>query len=101
MIKWTTPTLTCKLPDDVDYDYVILTLKQGNVVIEKTIQAENIQNRQFSVLFTQAETGQLVADNMFIFAEVQLNIIKGTTRVATNIIELQIDKNLHDEAISL
>lgn len=101
MIKWTTPTLTCILPDDVDYDYVILTLKQGSVVVEKTIQASEIQDGQFTATFAQSETGQFDASNMYEYVEAQLNIVKGDTRLATNIVKLEIDKNLHNEAISI
>lgn len=99
MIKWTTPTLTCSIPEGVDCDYVILTIRQGSVAIEKTVMAADITNGQFSVTFTQSETGQLDAGSIGSCVEAQLNIIKDDTRAATNIVQMEICKNLHDQSI--
>lgn len=99
MIKWTTPTLTCTIPEGLDYDYVLLTLAQGNVIIEKRIEASEITNNQFSVTFTQTETGQFKSTSVYSFIEAQLNIVKDDTRLATNIVQLSMDKNLHNEVI--
>ena len=103
MIKWTTPTMTCKLPEGTECDYIILTLKQGNVAVEKTVQSQDIVDGEFAVTFTQTEMGQFTPSQYSsfpVYAEVQLNIINGNKRLATNVIKVQIVKNLHDEAIS-
>lgn len=99
MIKWTTPTLRCTIPEGLEYDYVILTLSQGSTTIEKRIEAADITDNEFSVTFTQTETGQFSRSNMYSKVEAQLNIINGDSRLATNIVELSIERNLHDEAI--
>lgn len=96
MIKWTTPSLKCKIPS-IDCDYIILTLKQGGIILEKQIQSEDITDSEFTVFFTQEETGSFNKD---ITIEAQLNIIYGNTRLATNIAQLKITKNLHDEVIN-
>lgn len=95
MIKWTTPTLKCTIPSDLVFDYILLTLKQGNTVIEKEIQSSEVEEGVFNVFFTQEETGQLAKGRV----EAQLNIMNGNTRLATNIVELMLNKNLHDEVI--
>lgn len=97
MIKWTTPTLKCTIPNDLQLDYVLLTLKQNSIAIEKRIEAANITDGVFEVYFTQEETGQFYK-NMSI--EAQLNIMHGETRLATNIVQLKITENLHDEVIN-
>lgn len=96
MIKWTTPTLKCSIPEGIELDYILLTLSQGNITIEKTISSESIVDNAFSVFFTQEETGQF---NKNLGIEAQLNIINGGTRLATNIVQLKISKNLHNEEI--
>lgn len=99
MIQWTTPTLTCTIPEGLECDYVILTLMQGSTKVEKQIAAADISDNQFEVTLTQAETGQFEKTNLYSVIEAQLNIVKGTTRLATNIVQLSLTKNLHDEAI--
>lgn len=96
MIRWTTPTLTCSMPDGITCDYVILTIRQGDLLIEKTIQSSEITEDVFSVTLTQSETGSLIAH---LPCEAQLNIVKDDVRLATNVVELEIDINLHNEAI--
>lgn len=96
MIKWTTPTLKCNIPEGLEFDYILLTLKQGKIVIEKMIEKESVIDNAFSVFFSQDETS-LFAESIIINA--QLNIMFGNTRQATNIVDLKITKNLHDEEI--
>lgn len=95
MIKWTTPTLKCTIPSELIFDYILLTIKQGNTKIEKTIQSSEVSEGEFNVTFTQEETGQLSKGKV----EVQLNLMNGITRLATSIVELELTKNLHDEVI--
>lgn len=98
MIKWTTPTLVCSVPEGIEFDYILLTLKQGQVAIEKRIDPDAVTDNEFSVFFTQYETSQF---NLVNVVEAQLNIMHGETRLATNIIELKIARNLHDELIGV
>lgn len=97
MIKWTTPTLKCTIPSDLEVDYVILSLRQDNVLLEKTIDKAEIENGVFYVTYSQIGTGRFNHDKK---VEAQLNIMNGDTRIATNIIELKITKNLHPEVIN-
>lgn len=98
MIKWTTPSLKCNIPSDIEFDYILITLKQGNITFEKNINKENVIDNSFIVTFTQEETGQFDRNMMI---EAQLNIISGITRLATNIVQLRISRNLHDEKIEI
>lgn len=97
MIKWTTPSLTCTVPDGIEYEYIVFTLSQNDIKVEKTIQAEDVVDNKFTVTLTQTETSQF---NIAYKVEAQLNIMHGNTRLATNIVELQMSKNLHNEEIS-
>jgi hypothetical protein len=96
MIKWTTPTLKCTIPEGIEFDYILLTLMQDDVVVEKTIT--DVVDNTFEVFFTQEETSLF---KLFKKIEAQLNIINGEVRMATNIVELGITKNLHDSLIEV
>lgn len=96
MIKWTTPSLKCTVPSNIEFDYILLTLTQGAKVIEKTFASGDIVDGSFTATFTQEETGSLSPN---IVVNAQLNIMKGEQRLATNIEQLQLSKNLHDEII--
>lgn len=98
MIKWTTPTLVCGIPSGIEFEYILLTLVQGETVLEKRIEADQVTDNEFSVFFTQEETSMF---NLLNNIETQLNIINHGTRLATNIINLKITKNLHDEIIEV
>lgn len=96
MIKWTTPSLKCTIPEGIDFDYILMTLTQGNIVLEKTINASDVVDNSFTVFFTQEETGSFKTD---IKVRCQLNLMYGSTRLATNIVDLSITQNLHNEVI--
>lgn len=96
MIKWTTPSLECSVPTDLDFDYILFTLVQGDYVIEKMVAKEQVEDDKFSIIFTQEETGGF---KLFTSIEAQINAMKGDVRVATNIEKLTIEKNLHDGTI--
>lgn len=97
MIKWTTPTLCCSIPKDINLDYLILSLKQGTTLLEKTVDKGQIDEEgNFTVFLTQEDTGLF---NMFKKVEAQVNIIFEDVRMATNIVEVQFTENLHDEVI--
>lgn len=97
MIKWTTPTLKCNIPEGIEFDYIILTLKQYGTLLEKTIQYSEVVDNSFSVTFTQEETTMFQLNQGI---DCQLNIIEGNIRKATNITTLRITRNLHDEVIN-
>ena len=96
MIKWTTPTLECTIPEGLEYDYVLLTLQQGDIKIEKRVGATEIVDNKFSVFLSQEETSQF---QLYVPVEAQINVMHGAIRIATNIIRLSIDRNLHEEYI--
>ena len=96
MIKWTSPTLECTIPTNLDFDYLILTLAQNDIKINKRIEKNEVELGRFNVKFTQEETSQF---NPVFNVEAQLNIIKGHTRLATDIVVLNVSKNLYNEAI--
>lgn len=96
MIKWTTPTLKCTIPSGIEFDYILLTLVQDDVMIEKTIT--DVIDDTFTVFFTQEETSQF---SFYKKIQAQLNIINGGVRMATNIVELGMSKNLHDSLIEV
>ena len=99
MIKWTTPTLRCNLMTELDFDYIIFTLKSSTGKVEKRIEKSEVivedEKTYFDVTFTQEETGDIVGGKV----EAQLNLMNGDTRIATNIIELNASRNLHNEVI--
>lgn len=97
MIKWTTPRVKCTIPSDLPLDYVLLTLKQNSLVMEKTIPAEEITDGIFYVTFTQEETSQF---NIGYPIEVQINIMSGSTRMASRILQVAATTNLHNEVIT-
>lgn len=96
MIQWTTPTLVCNIPSDLTFDYLLITLKQGNTILEKRVDYSEVEEGVFTVEYSQTETSMFQLNKKI---EAQLNIMVGETRMATNIVDILITKNLHDEAI--
>lgn len=96
MIKWTTPRVKCTIPPDLPLDYVLVTFKQGSIVIEKKVTSEQIEEGVFYINFTQEETSQF---NIGLGVDVQINIMSGSTRLASRILKVTATKNLHDEFI--
>lgn len=96
MIQWTTPTLECSIPEGLEFDYVLLTLVQGAFKIEKRVSAIEVIDNKFSVFYTQEETSSF---ELYSPIEAQINIMRGAVRVATNIVKMTIDRNLHKEFI--
>ena len=103
MYQYTTPTLEFELKDketkellkDLEFDYLIITLKSGNNKIEKPISRQQYQEGTFTVKLTQEETAQLQG-----VISAQANIIVGDNRFATSKATKNIDCNLHAEVIS-
>ena len=96
IIKWTTPTLTCKIPEGLVFDYIIFTLSQNEKTVERRIDKSEVVDNKFNVFITQEETGQF-SKNFLVKA--QLNILLGENRQGTNTLTLKITENLHDKVI--
>ena len=90
MIKWTTPTLVCTIPE-VEFDYILFTIKGKYNTVERTIT--EVEENEFKVTLTQEESALFVDGET---VKVQLNFIKGKVRMATDIVELEIERNLHE-----
>ena len=96
MIKWTTPTVKCSIPPELPLDYVLLTLKQREIKLEKKIDAPEIEDGVFYVRFTQEETSMF---NIGYNIEAQVNIMSGSTRLASRKLTITPTDNLHNEVI--
>lgn len=96
MIKRTTPRIKCTIPPDMPLDYVLLTFKQNGIKLEKKILAGNIEDGVFYVTLTQEESQQF---KIGFPIEVQVNIMSGSTRLASRVLQIEATKNLHDEII--
>ena len=104
MIIGTTPTFTLKLKRTYDVDLtqvskIYVTLKQGNVVLNKTgsdISVVDAKTVQFSL--TQEESLGLTIDKS---VELQLNwVYSDNKRAATKIITIDLEKQLLKEQIT-
>lgn len=103
MRQYTTPTLniTIKYRDggiasDLDYDYLIFSLRSACYKIDRTIQKEEVIDGVFSITFTQEETAKMKLNDD---VEMELNFFKDDTRFASNIQKMRIDRNLLQEVI--
>lgn len=97
MIAWTTPTLKCSIPKEVEFDYLVLTLKSKNTKLEKKIDSSEIDNGKFNITLSQEETAMF---SNSVVVDAQVNIIQDETRLASNILRLQICSNLHNEVMN-
>jgi len=97
MIPWTTPSLNCKIPKDLIFDYLIITFLQSNIKIEKTVDFSQVKDGCFTVNFTQEETGKFKKNSC---VEAQINFMcDDVVRMGTEIVTLKVCRNLHDEVI--
>lgn len=96
MIKWTTPTIKCTIPADLPLDYVLLTMKQNSTILEKKIPSVDIEDGVFYVTFEQKETAMF---DINYDIGVQVNIMSGSTRLASRILNVRPTHNLHNEVI--
>lgn len=98
MIRYTTPTLTFKLPFEASYLTVAyITIEQRDKTLEKTLEDCELGEKQISVALTQEDTGELEAKaNTF----VQLRC-KGTDgkAYASRKFKIEIDDVLKDGVI--
>lgn len=103
MRQYTTPILniTLKYKDgttatNLEFDYLIFSLRSKCYKIDKTIQKEMVEEGVFSVSFTQEETSQMKLGET---VEMELNFFYQDIRFATNIKQMKIDRNLLQEII--
>ena len=99
MVQATTPTFILTLPNDVDpsdFANIYFTLRQKNVLIEKTGTDLTIDGQTVSVYLSQAETLQLVPGA----AQIQLNwTYANSARACSNIVSVQVTENLLKEVV--
>ena len=99
MVQATTPTFVLTLPNDVDpsdFANIYFTLRQKNVLIEKTGTDLTIDGQTVSVYLSQAETLQLVPGA----AQIQLNwTYANGSRACSNIASVQVTENLLKEVV--
>lgn len=98
MIRLTTPTLVVTLPD-IDFDYCILTLSSDDTCVQvnrKILPSEVIDN-QTEITLTQKETSRFKVGSKVL---AQVNFMDGKTRMATNILQLKVTRNLYSKEIA-
>lgn len=77
---------------------IIVSLKQGNIQINKEIQPEEIdtENHLINLSFTQEETATLKENSV---ASIQANVWYSNGRKASNEVNITISRNLLAEVI--
>jgi hypothetical protein len=99
MVQATTPTFILTLPDTVDLSQaanIYFSLRQKNVVIEKSNDDLTVDGQTVSVYLPQAETLQLVSGA----AQIQLNwTYANGSRACSNIVSVQVTENLLKEVV--
>lgn len=99
MVQATTPTFILTLPDTVDLSQaanIYFSLRQKNVIIEKSNDDLTVDGQTVSVYLEQAETLQLVSGA----AQIQLNwTYANGSRACSNIVSVQVSENLLKEVV--
>lgn len=99
MVQATTPTFILTLPDTVDLSQaanIYFSLRQKNVIIEKSNDDLTVDGQTVSVYLSQAETLQLVSGA----AQIQLNwTYANGSRACSNIASVQVTENLLKEVV--
>lgn len=99
MVQATTPTFILTLPDTVDLSQaanIYFSLRQKNVIIEKSNDDLTVDGQTVSVHLSQAETLQLVSGA----AQIQLNwTYANGSRACSNIVSVQVTENLLKEVV--
>ena len=96
MYRGTTPTISFTLPVDSSR-ITALNLcfaQQGEVVLEKNLDACRLEKDTLQVSLTEKET--LLFDDKKGIAEMQLRIGCGDTRMVSNIMRLSVERILKD-----
>lgn len=99
MVQATTPTFILTLPDTVDLSQaanIYFSLRQKNVIIEKSNDDLTVDGQTVSVYLSQAETLQLISGA----AQIQLNwTYANGSRACSNIVSVQVTENLLKEVV--
>jgi len=104
LYQFTTPTLKVTLRDketkevltDLDFDYLLLTIKGDSSEIEKRIERDEYIEGTFTIQLTQEETAQVGK-----IISMQANIFKGANRFATSKASANLECNLKNEVVDL
>lgn len=100
IIRGTTPMLTFRVPSYVSLENIsklYITLKQGLLSIEKTIDQIRIRDNMISCKLTQSETLSLSND---VSAKLQVRILYATgNAIASNVVLSPVNEILKDEVI--
>lgn len=104
MRQFTTPSLkiTLKRKDgtiatDLEFDYLIFSIRSECFKIDKQIPFSEVQEGIFYVLLSQEETARLKIDSN---VEVEVNFFAGQGRFATSIKRVKVDRNLLNRVIT-
>lgn len=91
MTVWTTPSLEIEIPERelADYDQIHVTLRQGRAEIDVT-GFELIDAHTLRIRLTQEQSGLLHPGAV----GVQVNLLSGALREATEIVNLDVGDNL-------
>ena len=101
MYRGTTPTLIFTFPNDFDVtqaSVVLVTISdRGTPLFEKTGEDIEVDEHTVSVFLSQEETLRMPIGEV----SCQINLLYAdNTRVATNIVRVDWQKNLHNEVMS-
>ena len=99
MIRATTPTHIFELPFDINefVDKVLITYKQDEIVLEKTLEDCNIEKNILSYKLTQEETNKF---NNIVFVKIQIRVItKGGESLASDEYSKSVQDVLNDKVL--
>ena len=103
MKRYETPTLPITLryddgtvASDYVFDFLIFTIVNNKIRIDKRIEYSETSEGKFNVEYTQEETGSLTDGSVY---EFQINIMVGEDRVVTDIKRGKVERNLYNEVI--
>ena len=102
MTRYTTPTFTLTLPNDVDLTEatnVYATFSQPPVTLTKTGEALEITAHQIDVYLSQAETSSFASGVVEIQVNWTQNVSGEVRRACTEIARVNVGKNLLDEVV--
>ena len=96
MYRGTTPTITFTLPFDGGRITALhlCFAQQGEVILEKTLGACKVEKNMLQVSLTEQET--LLFDAKRGMVEMQLRIGCGDARMASNIMQISVERILKD-----
>ena len=98
VVRGTTPTFTLTFPDTVDLtaaNKVYVTFTSGNSIITKTDEDLEITEHEIAVYLTQEETLSFATGTV----EIQVNWMVGENRIASEIKNYSISRQLLNQVI--